>query len=339
MGECESEWINVTSGVPQGSVLGPLLFVLYINDLPDKWTNESKLYADDSKIIGKEVDTNEGVQRVQADLDATNDWVLDWSMQLNESKCVVVHMGGKLNSNKAYTIRKRDGTRVELQSSEGEKDLGVKVDHGLEFRQQIRSATAKAYSMIGMLKNAFVSRDVEIWKNLYVSMVRPHLEYAVSVWSPHLRKDIDALEKVQERVLRIPHELHKLSGYKERLSAVGLTTLEERRDRGDLIQAYKLINGLEIVSDQCLPKRAHYLKTDGPASALRKRNNLERECFKAKMKNDYSRATTIRHHFFTNRVVPLWNSLPNYVTSAQTLNAFKMNLDAFMRSHSVGSHC
>ena len=166
---------------------------------------------------------------MQADLDATNDWVLDWSMQLNESKCVVVHMGGKLNSNKAYTIRKRDGTRVELQSSEGEKDLGVKVDHGLEFRQQIRSATAKAYSMIGMLKNAFVSRDVEIWKNLYVSMVRPHLEYAVSVWSPHLRKDIDALEKVQERVLRIPHELHKLSGYKERLNAVGLTTVEERR--------------------------------------------------------------------------------------------------------------
>ena len=93
----------------------------------------------------------------------------------------------------------------------------------------------------------------------------------------------------KERVLKIPHELHKLSGYKERLSAVGLTTLEERRDRGDLIQAYKLINGLEIVSDQCLPKRAHYLKTDGPASALRKRNNLERESFKAKMKNDYSR--------------------------------------------------
>jgi len=77
MGEFESEWTDVTSGVPQGSVLGPLLFLLYINDLPDLWTNVSKFYADDGKIIGKEVNTNEGVKKVQADVDAASDRVDD----------------------------------------------------------------------------------------------------------------------------------------------------------------------------------------------------------------------------------------------------------------------
>ena len=126
---------------------------------------------------------------------------------------------GKRNPKATYTIRRSDGTRVELQSSEGERDLGVKVDNELTFSEHIRAATAKANSVIGMLKNAFVCRDVDIWKNMCVSLVRPHLEYAVSVWKPRLRRDIDALERVQKRALRIPYELQKLDGYKERLSA------------------------------------------------------------------------------------------------------------------------
>ena len=308
--------------------------MLYINDLPGLWTNISKLYADAGKIIGK-VGTQEGVRKVQNDLDTASDWVIDWLMQLNEEKCMVVHIG-KRNPNSTYTIRKPGGARVELQSSEGERDLGVRVDNELGFSQHIRAATSKANSMISMLKNAIVCRDMELWKKLYVSLIRPHLEYAVSVWNPRLRKDIDELERVQKRVLRIPHELREMAGYKERLMAVGLTTLEERRDRGDLIQAYKLIKGLEQVDNHCIPKSALSIETHGPASALRRRNNLVRESFKTKEKNKYCKATTMRHHFFTNRVVPLWNGLPNDVTSAQTLTGFKMNLDAFMKNRSVG---
>ena len=101
-------------------------------------------------------------------------------MQLNDGKCAVVHMG-KRNPKAKYTIRKQDGTRVELHCSEGERDLGVTVDNELAFSEHIRAATAKANSVIGMLKNAFVCRDVDIWIKLYVSLVRPHLEYAVSV--------------------------------------------------------------------------------------------------------------------------------------------------------------
>jgi len=268
-------------------------------------------------------------------LDAVSDWVLDWLMQLNCEKCAVVHIG-KRNPNSTYTIRKPDGIRVELRKSEGERDLGVRLDNELGFSQHIRAVTSKANSMIGMLKNAFVCRDSELWKKLYVSLIRPHLEYAVSVWNPRLRRDIDVLERVQKRVLRIPHDLREMAGYKERLRSVGLTTLEVRRDRGDLIQAYKLIKGLEQIDNYCIPKSAPSLETNGPSSALRRRNNLVRESFKTKQKNDNYKATTIRHHFFTNRVVPLWNGLPNDVTSAQTLPGFKMNYDAFMTNRLVG---
>ena len=104
----------MTSGVPQGLFLGPLLFLLYINDLPDLWTSMSKFYADDSKTIGMEVDTNESVQKVQADLGSARDWVDDCLMQLNDGKCAVVHVR-KHNPNTTYTICKPDGTRKELQ--------------------------------------------------------------------------------------------------------------------------------------------------------------------------------------------------------------------------------
>jgi len=128
-------------------------------------------YADDGKIIGKEVDTEEGVKKVQANLGAASEWVDDWLMQLNDGKCAVVHIR-KRNPNNSYMISKPDGTRAELQSSVSERDLGVKVDNELAFNEHIRATTSKANSVIGMLKNTFVCRDVDMWIKLYVLSVR-----------------------------------------------------------------------------------------------------------------------------------------------------------------------
>jgi hypothetical protein len=100
--------------------------------------------------------------------------------------------------------------------------------------------------MLGMLKRTFVSRDTDLWKKLYTSMIRPHLEYAVQVWNPRLLGDIESLEKVQRRATKIPTKLSRLS-YDQRLAELGLTSLKDRRVRGDLIQMFKIMKGLDVV--------------------------------------------------------------------------------------------
>ena len=117
----------------------------------------------------------------------------------------------------------------------------------LRWDKHISEMVSKANRVLGMLVKTFTCRDVELWKNLYVSLVRPHLEFASSVWNPFTKGNIEALERIQRRASKIPTEMRHLP-YEERLKIWGLTTLEERRLRGDLIQMFKVLNGLEIIN-------------------------------------------------------------------------------------------
>ena len=169
-------------------------------------------------------------------------------------------------------------------------------------------------------------------EKLYTSLVIPHLEFAVPVLSPFGKGDILELEKIQKRAIRIPYGMKSLSSYEERLVCLGLTSLEDRRIRGDLIQLFKFINGLEIVDRNCLPKPAPSQNVLGPASATRGNSmRLVRQTFKSKTRNDFAYFTTVRDHFFSNRVVGEWNDLPNNVIGAPSLNSFKARLDEFLR--------
>ena len=164
------------------------------------------------------------------------------------------------------------------------------------------------------------------WKLLYVSLVRPHLEYASAVWSPYLKGDVSALEKVQERATRIPTALRHLP-YEERLKAWGLTTLEVRRARGDLIQLYKLMNGSETIEWHTGPLLA---PSGSTRSSARNDLCLRREAFASKVQNDHGHFVTVRHEFFLNRVVEHWNGLSNYEIHAPSLNSFKARIDSSM---------
>ena len=217
----KSKWKNVTSGVPQGSVLGPLLFVLFINDLPDSIQHNTKLYADDSKIIGVIKSLNDQRQ-LQLDHDTAVQRPETWLMRFNASKCKVMHIGGS-NERHDYTMKPQDGSRHTLESTSLERDLGVMVSKTLTVKRQVEHAASRANRVLGMFKKTFSFRDKDVWRQLYVTYVRPHLEYATQVWSPHSRGDIATLEKVQKRATKLSAELSSLP-YAERLKVLRITS-------------------------------------------------------------------------------------------------------------------
>merc|ERR1712240_722354 len=239
-----SESFEVTSGVPQGSVLGPILFLIFINDLPLEIISPLSLFADDSKVFSRIVaDKNKkkgqaenGNVLLQKDLHSISSWAKKCKMEFNVDKCKIMHLGNQ-NIKHTYTM---GGSN--LTATNEEKDLGVLIDDKLGFDKHIRSIVKKANRMLGLIRIGFSCLDKEIFMNLYPVLVRPLLEYCVQVWSPYKRKFINLLEGVQRRATKLVPELRELQ-YEERLKKLGLTTLEERRVRGDMIETYKILTG------------------------------------------------------------------------------------------------
>ncbi len=151
-GEIISDWVEIFSGVPQGSVIAALLFVIYINDLPKELTNLSKLYADDTKIL-TQVSSNLCATNLQADLDNAFKWTQKWLLSFNISKCIVMHYGSN-NNRSQYLINGK-----KLTISDTERDLGVIFNTNLKWKNQVITATNKANQMLGRIKKSFAKFD------------------------------------------------------------------------------------------------------------------------------------------------------------------------------------
>ena len=190
---------------------------------------------------------------------------------------------------------------------------------------------SRANKVLGMLIRTFTSRDANLWKLLYVSLVRPLLEFAAPVWNPHSKSEIEIMERVQRRESRIPLVMRKLL-YLERLKIKGLSTLEERRSRGDLIQMYKSLNGLEDINWYTGPRFAPATQT---RSAGRNGSRLIKEPFPSSALNSFGHFVSVRHEFFLNRVVERWNELPNSIILKQSLNGFKASIDNFSKTAAI----
>lgn len=300
-----SEWLPVISGVPQGSVLGPVLFVIYINDLPDEVKSKIFLYADDTKVV-QQMNNDEDRLGLQKDLDKLCEWSKTWQLKFNVGKCKVMHFGYS-NPHYGYTMEGR-----ELQEVNNEKDLGVLIDDKLMFSSHVATAVAKANRLLGLIKRCFHNVDMKTLRLLFVSIVRPHLEFANVVWHPRFKRDMKMIEQVQHRATRIIPELRKLS-YEERLRRLQLPSLVYRRLRGDVIEVYKYLHGAYAINGDS------FLRLMEPRSMVTRGH--EYKLLKARVN------TRIRENYFAARVVDCWNRLPAEIVCASSLNVFKNKLD------------
>jgi len=296
-----SDWRDVLSGVPQGSVLGPLLFLIYINDIDESVGGRILKFADDTKVYNK-MRSDEDIASLQSDLCNLVAWSKEWQMLFNVEKCKVMHIG--YNNMKAEYFM--DGVKLEHVTEE--KDLGVIISEDLKWEKQCSSAVSKANRILGMIKRNFVDRSKETVLPLYKSLVRPHLEYCCQAWSPHYIKDVKLIEGVQRRATKLIKGMEKLH-YKERLSHLGLMSLETRRVRGDLIEVYKFLNGGYTIDSDIF---FEYDRAE--------RRGHSKKLFKRRSRLD------VRKYVFGNRVTDKWNTLPQCCVNCTTVNNFKSHI-------------
>ena len=302
-----SDWIAVLSGVPQGSVLGPVAFIIFINDI-DFCINRQLVnkFADDTKVCTKILDLKDA-EDLQLCLDNLLCWSKKWGMSFNVEKCSVIHFG---NNNPKFSYKMSD---TSLKETCLERDLGVYISPDLKPSEQCKLAANRGIHALYQVQKSFLYRDHKTFVNIYKQYVRCHLEYASPAWNPSNLADIDKLENVQKKAVNLVQGLEGLT-YEEKLKKLNLETLRVRRIKADLTLAFKIIRGFSDVDKNTW---FHLVDQNNRVTRL--------SSCQYNLKTQKSR-TELRKNFFSNRIINFWNSLPTEVKMCENVKQFKEKL-------------
>jgi hypothetical protein len=290
----------VISGIPQGSVLGPIIFNVFINDITDNFTYvTAKLYADDVKLYTNLSSPN-AVTNFQQHLSLIKSWATTWQIAISHSKCNILELGLH-PSHAPYNF-----SNQYIPRANSIKDLGVLIDPKLKFDLHIHDLVCRARQRSSLIHRCFLSRNASNLVRAFKIYIRPIVEYASPVWSPSQIYLINALESVQRAFTKRLPGFSKLS-YAERLTNLKLKSLEHRRLISDLLFCFKIVRGFSSIE---------------PNSFFTPSPNLSSRGHQYRIEIPLTKSNT-RKQFFSNRVVSTWNSLPSSVVSAKTPNAFK----------------
>lgn len=307
---------NVISGVPQGTILGPVLFLIYIADIADNITHSTvSSYADDSKV-SKEIKSEVDGKELQEDTNLLYRWSDNNLMEFNTTKFEVLRIGpnNDLKKNIKYTNPEGD----EIPETDLTKDLGVYFNNSGDFSDHIKLKVSKAKQIAGYIMRTFLSRKPEIMITLLKSLVLPIIDYSSIIWNPHTQQDIAFIESVQRNYTSKLEGMADLNYY-SRLKKLKLYSSQRRRDRYHILYIFKIIHG----------------KVPNPGISFKWSPRRGKVLTYPTVTSQSSKAATLLHHSFTRRAPRLFNALPQCLrnlpadTSADTL---KSKLDKFLQT-------
>ena len=306
-----SNWTRVSSGVPQGSIPSPLLFIIYINDIGSNIKSKIKLFADDS-VLYRDIRTIDDCRVLQDDLPTLAHWSNTWQLQFNVSKCKVMCLSTKkLTQSINYQINNTNLEWVPVF-----KYLGLVIDQKLTWRDQVNHASTKATKILNLLRRNLHHATKSAKSRAFSALVRPHLEYSAPVWSPHTKTAISKLENVQKRAARWIEAKWSTSdhcwnrSYVDCRHSLSWLTLENRRRLLTCCQTFKIFNHLD-----CINLNEHY--TLSPCKMTRS-HDQSLLCKQA-------RVNCYRYSFFINSCF-LWNELPSEIVNCTSHTLFKSAL-------------
>ena len=298
-----SKWAPVHSGVPQGSVIGPILFLIYINDLPEEVNTTVRLFADDT-IMYMAMSGPGDSTSLQQDLDRLAAWEEKWKMEFHPQKCSVLPITRSLSPQ----VNKYQLHGHTLKTETDSKYLGITINNKLSWNNHIDNTCTKANSSIGFLRRNFQIPQEHIKTNVYNTLVRPQVEYAAAVWDPYTGENIHKLEMVQRRAARyVCNNYIQMASVTGMLQKLGWQSLEQRRADIRLVFLFKSISGLVAVdlSDQ-----------------LVRQTRPSRHCNSMAYHIPVETKTYIQKSFLP-RTLNQWNRLPEAIVQSASLDAFK----------------